>query len=115
MTKSEPNFFLEFLKKYRDDPVGFVRDILRTKPDPWQVEFLKAISSGERRISVRSGHGVGKSTAASWAMLHYFLTRYPVKVVVTAPTSAQLFDAMFAELKRWVNELPDVLKTPYLT
>jgi hypothetical protein len=111
MTKSEPNFFLEFLKKYRDDPVGFVRDILRTKPDPWQIEFLKAISSGERRISVRSGHGVGKSTAASWAMLHYFLTRYPVKVVVTAPTSAQLFDAMFAELKRWVNELPEVLKT----
>ena len=110
MTKSEPNFFLEFLKKYRDDPVGFVRDILRTKPDPWQIEFLKAISSGNRRISVRSGHGVGKSTAASWAMLHYFLTRYPVKVVVTAPTSAQLFDAMFAELKRWVNELPEVLK-----
>jgi hypothetical protein len=33
-----------------------------------------------------------------------------VKVVVTAPTSAQLFDAMFAELKRWVNELPEVLK-----
>lgn len=110
MPKSEPNFFLEFLKKYRDDPVGFVRDILRTKPDPWQIEFLKAISSGNRRISVRSGHGVGKSTAASWAMLHYFLTRYPVKVVVTAPTSAQLFDAMFAELKRWVNELPEVLK-----
>ena len=110
-TKQEPNFFLTFLKKYRDDPVGFVRDILRTSPDPWQIEFLKAISAGHRRISVRSGHGVGKSTAASWAMLHYFLTRYPVKVVVTAPTSAQLFDAMFAELKRWVNELPDILKT----
>lgn len=105
------NFFLTFLNKYRDDPVGFVRDILRTTPDPWQIEFLKAISAGHRRISVRSGHGVGKSTAASWAMLHYFLTRYPVKVVVTAPTSAQLFDAMFAELKRWVNELPDILKT----
>ncbi len=55
-TKAEPNFFLAFLKKYRDDPVGFVRDILRTTPDPWQVEFLKAISAGHRRISVRSGH-----------------------------------------------------------
>lgn len=110
-SKQEPNFFLSFLKKYRDDPVGFVRDILRTTPDPWQIKFLEAIRDGHRRISVRSGHGVGKSTAASWAMLHYFLTRYPVKVVVTAPTSAQLFDAMFAELKRWVNELPDILKT----
>jgi hypothetical protein len=26
--------------------------------------------------------------------------------VVTAPTSAQLYDALFAELKRWVKELP---------
>lgn len=110
-SQQQPNFFLMFLKKYRDDPVGFVRDVLRVKPDPWQIKFLEAISAGHRRISVRSGHGVGKSTAASWAMLHYFLTRYPVKVVVTAPTSSQLFDAMFAELKRWVNELPDVLKT----
>jgi len=29
---------------------------------------------------------------------------------VTAPTSGQLFDALFAELKRWVNELPPALK-----
>ena len=110
-TQAPQNFFLTFLQKYREDPVGFVRDILRTKPDPWQIKFLESIRDGHRRISVRSGHGVGKSTAASWAMLHYFLTRYPVIVVVTAPTSAQLFDAMFAELKRWVNELPDILKT----
>jgi hypothetical protein len=39
-------------------------------------------------------------------MLWFLLTRYPVKVVVTAPTSAQLYDALFAELKRWVKELP---------
>jgi phage terminase large subunit len=38
------------------------------------------------------------------------LVRFPNKVVVTAPTSGQLFDALFAELKRWINELPDPLK-----
>jgi hypothetical protein len=43
-------------------------------------------------------------------MLWYLITRYPVKIVVTAPTSAQLFDALFAELKRWINELPYALK-----
>jgi phage terminase large subunit len=32
--------------------------------------------------------------------------RFPNKVVVTAPTSGQLFDALFAELKRWIGELP---------
>jgi len=39
-------------------------------------------------------------------MLWYFMTRSPVKVVVTAPTSSQLYDAMFAELKRWINAMP---------
>jgi len=43
-------------------------------------------------------------------MLWFLLLRFPNKVVVTAPTSGQLFDALFAELKRWVNELPPALK-----
>jgi hypothetical protein len=100
------NPFIEFITKYRTDPVAFVREVLGTEPDDWQVDFLNAVAQGNRKISIRSGHGVGKSTAGSWAMLWYLLTRYPVKVVVTAPTSSQLYDALFAELKRWVKELP---------
>lgn len=107
---SQPNPFLDFVRRYRNDPVLFVQEVLGQEPDDWQKEFLVAIAAGKRQISVRSGHGVGKSTAASWAMLWYFLTRYPVKVVVTAPTAAQLFDALFAELKSWVLRLPDGLK-----
>ena len=104
------NPFIEFIKKYRDNPVLFVREVLGVEPDEWQVEFLNAVARGERKISIRSGHGVGKSTGGSWAMLWYLLTRYPVKVVVTAPTSSQLYDALFAELKRWVKELPPAVQ-----
>jgi hypothetical protein len=100
------NPFIEFIKLYRNDPNKFVKEVLGVEPDEWQQDFLQAVASGERKISIRSGHGVGKSTTASWAMLWFLLTRYPVKVVVTAPTSAQLYDALFAELKRWVKELP---------
>lgn len=103
------NPFVDFIKKYRHDPVSFVKNVFKVEPDEWQTAFLEAIRDNNRRISVRSGHGVGKSTAASWAMLWYLMTRYPVKVVVTAPTSSQLFDALFAEIKRWVKEMPPAL------
>jgi phage terminase large subunit len=107
--QTSENPFVDFIKKYRHDPVAFVKNIFKVEPDEWQTAFLEGIRDNNRRISVRSGHGVGKSTAASWAMLWYLLTRYPVKVVVTAPTSSQLFDALFAEIKRWVKEMPPAL------
>jgi len=84
--------------------------MLGADPFPYQIEFLETLARNERKMSVKSGHGTGKSTTASWAMLWFLLLRYPVKVVVTAPTSSQLFDAMFAELKRWINELPKELQ-----
>lgn len=105
MAKTE-NVFAQWVDRYYPDPVLFVKEVLGVDPDPWQEKFLMAIARGDRKISVRSGHGVGKSTASSWAMLWYFMTRSPVKVVVTAPTSSQLYDAMFAELKRWINTMP---------
>jgi len=100
------NVFSQWVDRYQPDPVLFVQEVLGVDPDEWQIKFLRAIARGDRKISVRSGHGVGKSTASSWAMLWYFMTRSPVKVVVTAPTSSQLYDAMFAELKRWINAMP---------
>jgi len=44
-------------------------------------------------------------------MIWFLLTRYPVKIVVTAPTASQLFDALFAECKRWIKELPTPIKS----
>ena len=111
---SEHNPFEEFVAEYRHDPVKFVVEVLGATPLPYQREFLQALADGERKMSIRSGHGTGKSTSASWAMLWYVLLRFPNKVVVTAPTSGQLFDALFAELKRWIGELPVQLQ-PMLT
>lgn len=107
------NDFVAFIERYENDPVGFVENVLEAKPLGWQKDFLNALARGERRISVRAGHGVGKSTACSWALIWHMTTRYPQKAVVTAPTSAQLFDALYSELKTWINKLPPVLRESF--
>jgi phage terminase large subunit len=104
------NPLIDFVKTYHSDPVSFVRCVLGAEPDPWQASLLADIANGTRRITVRSGHGVGKSTVVAWAALWYILTRFPVKIVVTAPSAPQLFDALFPEIKRWISELPPQLQ-----
>jgi len=98
-----------WLTRYRGDPASFVRDMLGVMPDPWQAALMRAVAAVERRVSVRSGHGVGESSVASWLALWHILTRYPQKTIITAPTGSQLYDALFAELKRWARELPPLL------
>ena len=109
MSKANP--FVAFLKKYRNDPVKFVREVLKVEPDPWQAELLNKVATGQRKISVRAGHGVGKSAAASWTIVWYFLTKHPCKIVLTAPTASPLFDALFSEVKSWIRKLPEALQT----
>lgn len=108
------NPFEEMVARYGLTPEGpglFVREILGAVPENYQEDLLQAVGGGKRKISVRSGHGTGKTTSLSWSMIWFLLFRYPCKVVVTAPTSAQLYDALFAELKRWINELPPALQS----
>lgn len=107
---SADNPFIAFVARYRKDPASLVRNVFQAQPDVWQEEFLNHIKNGERRISVRAGHGVGKSTACAWAVIWHLITRYPQKVVCTAPTAPQLYDALFAEIKFWINKLPKFMR-----
>jgi hypothetical protein len=114
-TMSNDNPFVEMLARYGTPagemgPVLFVREVLGATPLPYQEDLLKAVARGDRKISVRSGHGAGKSSTLSWAMLWFVLFKFPSKTVVTAPTSAQLYDALFAELRRWIGEMPPALQ-----
>jgi hypothetical protein len=74
--------------------------------DPEQREILDAVSRGERRISVRSGHGVGKTACLAWIVVWQLCVRGPQRTVCTAPTSGQLFDALYAETVIWMKKLP---------
>ena len=98
--------YKKFIEQYKADPVAFSQDCLGLEPLEWQAEVMSAVAAGGRRLSVRSGHGVGKSTCAAGLMLWYLLTRHPCKILVTAPTASQLYDALFAEVKSLMKRLP---------
>lgn len=103
---AQDNPFLKLMRRYQSDPVAFAREVIDIEPDEWQIELLDAIAAPAiRRISVRSGHGVGKSTGVAMAAIWHVLMRIPSKTVVTAPTSSQLFDACFAEMKKVAKSL----------
>lgn len=105
----------EFLQRYgpaakEEGPVRLVREVFGAEPDPWQEEVLRGYGRGERGIAVRSCHGPGKTAVASWCVWHHLLTKYPGKVVATAPTSAQLKGALLPEIKMWGTRMPPVLQ-----
>lgn len=91
--------------------VWFVRNILEVdRIEDWQLEVLTRLDEGETRISIRSGHGVGKTAMCAWLALHFLLFRNNVKIPVTAPSSSQMKDGLIPETKLWAQKLPDFLR-----
>lgn len=103
------NPYLEFLARYDQDVIAMVRDVFDDDPLPWQLDAMHQYNQRRRRISIRSGHGVGKSTLLAWLMVHHLLCRYPQKTVCTAPTTGQLYDALWAEFVSKLQKLPKPL------
>jgi phage terminase large subunit len=101
--------FVWFEDRYAFEPVLFVREVFDEEPDPEQAAIMMDVARGERRIAVRSGHGVGKTTVLAWLLCWFACTRFPQRCVCTAPTSGQLFDALAAETKSWFRKLPPLL------
>lgn len=93
----------------RNNPLQFVTDVLGADPYPWQAEALKAIGT-EDRVSIRAGHGVGKTTLEAWTVLWFMLTREDFKIPITANSQDQLRDVVWPELRLWHRKLPEPLR-----
>ncbi len=96
--------------KYKNDPVGFVRDILGAAGKAYdkQVEILKALAK-QPRVSVAACNSSGKDWAAARAIVWWLHTRPNAKVVVTGPTLRQVRDILWHELRLAVAAAGDAL------
>ncbi len=67
----------------------------------------KAISKqAPHKISVVSGHGVGKTATEAWILLWYLHCFRQAQVPCTAPTASQMFDVLWKEVKVWLDRMP---------
>jgi phage terminase large subunit len=102
----DQNPFEDAYQKWAADSALFALECYGFEVDEWQRGVCADYDLRERRISIVSGHGVGKTTLLAILIVHHILFRYPQKTVCTAPTSGQLFGALAMEVKAWIGRLP---------
>lgn len=89
--------------EYENRWVDFASEVLGVNLDDDQKEILESVQNN-RRVSVRSGHSRGKDYVAAVASLCFLYTKYPSKVISTAPTGRQVTSIMMTEIaKIWKN------------
>jgi phage terminase large subunit len=108
--RNESRRSVEDFRRYRDDPVGFLRDVL--KSDPWEAQCKIALDVRDHpRVVVRSCNSLGKDWLAARLALWGAYARGSM-VIVTGPTSRQVQQIVFGEIRRAFHsalELPGEL------
>ena len=59
------------------------------------------------RISVASGHGVGKTAVLAWLIIWFLWCFKEAQAPCTAPTSEQMHDILWKELSVWIRKMPE--------
>lgn len=104
---------IEILKRWKFDPVQFVRDNFKAEPDHWQREALEAYIDKDRdklRISLQACAGPGKSACIAWIGWHFMSCfgddeDHP-KAACVSITWDTLRDTLWTELSKWQQKSP---------
>lgn len=111
LTKAQEDLIIS----WHSNPDEFDRDMW---PDPkdvseiWQDAASRLVVENDR-TSIRSAHGVGKTAWLARRIIWWGMTRHPWKVGCTAPSSGQMFDALWSELAKWHSKMPLEFRTQF--
>jgi phage terminase large subunit len=100
-------------KRFNEIKVHHFGPFIRGKHLTWQQWLIclavrdALTATGKKRISVASGHGIGKSSLNAMLII-WFLYTFPCSnVPCTAPTGDQLQGALWKELAVWLSRMPE--------
>lgn len=93
------------VKLWRKDINKFAIHVFGFIPTPQQRKIFDALALPSAKVTVKAGHGVGKSAVAAIFAVWHCLMFEDSKTILTAPSSAQLKDVLCAEIGKWVNQI----------
>lgn len=88
--------------RYRDDPVGYARNVLGVEPWSRQCEILEAIRD-HQRVAVVSGQKIGKSGVIGMSALWFYDSFPDARAVLTSTTSRQVDQILWREVSMLVQ------------
>lgn len=99
---------IDKVRRWRTDPVQFVRDNFGVEPDAWQIKALQSLggkADPKRRLCMKACTGPGKSAVLAWTGWHRLACfaakgEHP-KGVALSITRDNLADNLWAELSKW--------------
>lgn len=98
---------------------GWFENFVKGEEVTWQqTAILLAVGAAVKRkavprITIRSGHGIGKSTTLSWLLLWFLFCFKNSQIPCTAPTSDQMHDILWKEVQIWLSKMPPELSCLY--
>lgn len=105
--------------KFQSFKKGWFQPFTKGEEITWQqLAILLAVEAAVtrkslNRISIRSGHGIGKSTTLSWLLLWFLFCFKDAQIPCTAPTSDQIHDILWKEVQIWMNKMPKEISQLY--
>jgi len=129
--RREPVWFAEQILRLRplqgeptiDEDAGkswaldqFQKDILESAADVWRKKVgipTRVNHAGKPFITVRSGHGPGKTFTAA-LVAHWFNTAFPGRVICTAPKLAQVRTRLWSAFRRIDNRAEAYYRTTHV-
>lgn len=90
---------LDQFGRYRNDPVGYARDILGVQWWAKQVEIANGLTKPPYRVLVKASHSVGKTHLTAGLVNWWYDTHDPGIVLTTAPKYQQVKDILWKEVR----------------
>lgn len=106
-TADEERLAVEAYRRWRADPVLWVRQVLKVEPDAWQVEALQSVAVNPR-VGLSACAGPGKSALLAWVGLWWLDTHYDAQAICTSVTRDNLRDGLWKEIASWYGRAPQL-------